>query len=49
MNQGMFANERCPHAEYISMKGFYIPSGLGISLEQCGRVAEVVKTVLVGE
>ena len=49
VNQGMFANERCPHAEYISMKGFYIPSGLGISLEQCGRVAEVVKTVLVGE
>lgn len=43
---GLFADERHPIAEYISRRGFYIPSGLSLSDQQLERVSEAVHSVL---
>jgi perosamine synthetase len=40
---GLFKDECLPVAECISERGFYIPSGLGISEEHIYRVAKAVK------
>lgn len=45
-NQGMFAGEAYPNAEYLARKGFYIPSGLALTEEQMKRVVAVVRTVM---
>ena len=36
---GLFEGEHYPAAEKISRRGFYVPSGLGLSDEQINRVA----------
>lgn len=43
---GLFAGEKYPHAEKIARRGFYIPSGLGLTKDEWGVVAEKVKQVL---
>lgn len=39
IKQGMFQNIICPNAEKLSDRGFYIPSGLGITTEQMEMVS----------
>lgn len=46
LKQGMFENVNCPNAEKISERGFYIPSGLGITDEQIEYVITKVKEKL---
>ena len=43
---GLFNGEKYPVSEYIAEKGLYIPSGLGITLEQIEIVSDKVKKVL---
>lgn len=43
IKQGMFQNVSCPNAERLAERGFYIPSGLGISDCEIVRVTDVVK------
>ena len=43
---GLFVGVSCPVAERLSRRGFYIPSGLGLSTEQIDEVAEKVRHVL---
>jgi perosamine synthetase len=43
---GLFAGVSCPVAERIARRGFYIPSGIGLSDRQMQRVAAVVKDTL---
>lgn len=40
LKQGWFGNVVCPNAERLADKGFYIPSGLGISNEQISVVSK---------
>jgi perosamine synthetase len=44
---GLFNDERYPIAERIARRGFYIPSGLALTVEQMERVVEVLKEVLI--
>jgi perosamine synthetase len=41
--RGLFADERHPVAERLRAQGFYIPSGVGLTDGEIGRVAEAVK------
>lgn len=42
IKMGMFQDEKCPVSEEIAEKGFYIPSGLGLSKEKMQRVVQVM-------
>ena len=42
LKMGLFEGEVCPVSEKISEKGFYIPSGLGITEEKMQRVVQVI-------
>ncbi len=39
---GLFLNEKHPHAEAIARRGFYIPSGVGLTLEEAKYVADTL-------
>lgn len=43
---GLFKNESYPVAERIARRGFYIPSGLGLSDEDIASVCKIIKEVL---
>lgn len=43
---GLFAETRCPVAESLARRGFYIPSGLGLHDVQIEQVVETLKDVL---
>jgi perosamine synthetase len=43
--RGLFAGESYPVAERLARRGFYLPSGMGISEAQIKRVAESVRSV----
>jgi perosamine synthetase len=43
--RGWFTNEHYPVAEKMGRRGFYIPSGMGLSTEQIETVAETVREV----
>lgn len=43
---GLFKNVRCPVAERLARRGFYLPSGLAVTDSQQRRVADALKTVL---
>src|SRR5262249_21968055 len=43
---GLFAGENYPVAECIGRRGFYLPSGLGLTSEQISRVCDSVQVVL---
>lgn len=45
---GLFKDVRCPVAERIARRGFYIPSGLGLSAEERVVVAKRVREALQG-
>ena len=42
----LFADTRCPVAENIARRGFYIPSGLALTEDQINTVAQTVREVL---
>lgn len=44
--QGLFDGEVYPNAEYLARKGFYIPSGLALTIEQMERVAAGVRKIM---
>ena len=44
---GLFDGERYPVAERISRRGFYLPSGLGLSESQIERSARALREILV--
>lgn len=43
---GMFTEDVHPNAEYLSRKGFYIPSGLALTKEQMDQVIVAVRKVI---
>lgn len=43
---GYFAHARCPVAERIARRGFYIPSGLALTEQQIREVARIVREVI---
>lgn len=43
---GLFKGDFCPVAERMAERGFYIPSGLGITVDQIERVALALKEIL---
>jgi perosamine synthetase len=43
---GLFGHESYPVTERISRRGFYIPSGLALTIEQQHVVVEAVKKML---
>jgi perosamine synthetase len=43
---GLFAGEHYPVTERIARRGFYVPSGLGITEEQQSRVVDAVRQAL---
>jgi perosamine synthetase len=44
--KGWFANERCPVAERIARRGFYLPSGVGLTEEEADISAQSLKEIL---
>lgn len=44
--RGLFLGERYPVAERLARKGLYLPSGLGLTEDQLGRVCDAVEKVL---
>lgn len=44
--KGLFVDVKCPVAERLARRGFYIPSGLGLSDADLARSAQAVKTLL---
>ncbi|MGA2863118.1 MAG: DegT/DnrJ/EryC1/StrS family aminotransferase [Verrucomicrobiota bacterium] len=45
---GLFEGVRCPVAERLARRGFYVPSGLGLNTGEIERVAEEVQLSLSG-
>jgi perosamine synthetase len=43
---GLYQNETYPNAENISRRGFYVPSGLGITEDQMHTVCKTLKEIL---
>lgn len=41
-NMGLFLNQNFPVAENIARKGFYLPSGLGIDLDEVNYVCDII-------
>ncbi|HEX7027308.1 MAG TPA: DegT/DnrJ/EryC1/StrS family aminotransferase [Gammaproteobacteria bacterium] len=46
--RGLFAGESYPVAENLARRGFYLPSGMALSTEQIGKVADVALKILGG-
>jgi perosamine synthetase len=44
-NMGFLIDLTCPVAEQLAERGFYIPSGLGLTVAQIERVASVLKSI----
>ncbi|MDE7432757.1 MAG: DegT/DnrJ/EryC1/StrS family aminotransferase [Lachnospiraceae bacterium] len=44
--KGLFIKEKYPNAEYLARKGFYIPSGLALTLEQMDMVICGIQKVM---
>ncbi len=47
LKMGLFAGERYPVAERLYQQGFYIPSGMALSVEQMERSAAAVREILL--
>lgn len=43
---GLFANEHYPVSEFLARRGFYIPSGLGVTEEQQLAVVDAIKSII---
>ncbi|RAM51567.1 MAG: aminotransferase DegT [Hapalosiphonaceae cyanobacterium JJU2] len=46
-NMGLFDGVRCPVAEKIARRGFYIPSGMALTDEQIEQVAKTLPEVII--
>jgi len=46
---GLFEGVSCPVAERIAQRGFYIPSGIALTLDQIDRVAKTLHDMLAPE
>lgn len=44
--RGLFANERCPNAERIARRGFYLPSGVGLTEDEADACARALREIL---
>jgi perosamine synthetase len=44
---GLFADERYPTAERLARRGFYLPSGLGLSNAEIERSAQALREILL--
>lgn len=47
LNRGWFKGERYPVAERIARRGFYLPSGMALSREQCEGAAAALRACLL--
>jgi perosamine synthetase len=45
-NRGWFINERCPNAERIARRGFYLPSGVGLTEEEADMSARALLEIV---
>jgi perosamine synthetase len=45
-NKGWFMNEHCPNAERIARRGFYLPSGVGLTEDEADASAHALLEVL---
>jgi perosamine synthetase len=45
-NKGWFAGERCPNAERIARRGFYLPSGVALTEEEARTSAHALMEIL---
>ncbi len=45
---GLFGDKTYPNAEKMALRGFYIPSGIGIEERQILQVSEALKSILTG-
>jgi perosamine synthetase len=43
---GLFQNLKLPNSDYLSEKGFYIPSGLGLTFDQAFFVSEKLRIIM---
>jgi len=43
LKAGLFKGTRCPNAERLARRGFYLPSGLAVNDEQIERVASACR------
>lgn len=46
---GLFAGVSCPVAEKIARRGFYLPSGIALTIEQIERVAQSLRDAIDAE
>jgi len=46
MKMGLFSGEHYPVSERLARRGFYLPSGLGLTNRQMERVVTTLKVVL---
>ena len=44
--KGWFSNERCPVSERIARRGFYLPSGVGLTEEEAHKSARALLEIL---
>ena len=47
IKMGLFKDVDCPTSEYLADKGFYIPSGLGLTYEQAVVVSNEIKKIFI--
>jgi perosamine synthetase len=45
-NRGWFMNERCPNAERIARRGFYLPSGVGLTEKEADISAHALLEII---
>jgi perosamine synthetase len=45
-NRGLFKNEHCPIAERIARRGFYLPSGVGLTEEEADTAARTLLEII---
>jgi perosamine synthetase len=46
LERGLFAGVQCPNAEWIARRGFYLPSGVGLTEAEADESAEALKSIL---
>ncbi len=46
LKMGLFKDEKYPVAEKIARRGFYIPSGMALTIGQVEKVADAIKEIL---
>lgn len=46
LDRGLFAGTQCPNAESIARRGFYLPSGVGLTEAEADESAAALKSIL---